>query len=167
MTISDAAHRWVSEMSRFPNGMLEKLWRSEPESWLEITPPALYDSVYLFNLHGDSSSHSGEIVDRDGDDFVIKTDDGFSVTVSQNDFELQDYGWLPMWGWLWQFDDICDSEWAESEAGLQALADCGFRVYKSDEFGIFFGIDGAGYDFYERHWIPLYKARGLRWHDAE
>ena len=30
--------------------------------------------------------------------------------------------------------------------------------------GYFFGIDGAGYSFYEEHWIPLYKARGLQWH---
>ena len=38
-------------------------------------------------------------------------------------------------------------------------------MYESGEFGYFFGIDGAGYDFYECHWIPLYKARGLQWHD--
>lgn len=29
------------------------------------------------------------------------------------------------------------------------------------------GIDGAGYDFYEAHWIPLYEARGLHWHEGE
>lgn len=45
------------------------------------------------------------------------------------------------------------------------MADCGFRIYESDDFGGYiFGIDGAGYDFYDAHWIPLYKARGLRWH---
>lgn len=22
----------------------------------------------------------------------------------------------------------------------------------------------SGYDFYEAHWIPLYEARGLKWH---
>ena len=38
-------------------------------------------------------------------------------------------------------------------------------MYKHEEFGYFFGIDGAGYDFYEAHWTPLYKARGLHWHD--
>lgn len=26
---------------------------------------------------------------------------------------------------------------------------------------------GAGYSFYTEHWIPLYKARGLKWHDKE
>lgn len=45
------------------------------------------------------------------------------------------------------------------------MSDCGFRVYQHEEWGFFFGIDGAGYDFYSEHWIPLYKRRGLRWHD--
>ena len=47
------------------------------------------------------------------------------------------------------------------------MADCGFRIYESEEFGYFFGIDGAGYSFYEEHWIPLYKQRGLQWHKTD
>ena len=45
------------------------------------------------------------------------------------------------------------------------MSECGFRIYKHEEWGCFFGIDGAGYNFYDAHWIPLYKARGLKWHD--
>lgn len=47
------------------------------------------------------------------------------------------------------------------------MADCGFRIYEQEDYGYIFGIDGAGYDFYDEHWCPLYKARGLRWHDEE
>ena len=47
------------------------------------------------------------------------------------------------------------------------MADCGFRIYEQEDYGYIFGIDGAGYDFYEAHWIPLYKARGLKWHLTE
>ena len=47
------------------------------------------------------------------------------------------------------------------------MSECGFRIFESEEFGYFFGIDGAGYDFYEQHWLPLYKARGLKWHDPK
>ena len=39
-----------------------------------------------------------------------------------------------------------------------------FRIFEHDDFGYFFGIDDAGYDFYAAHWIPLYKARGVQWH---
>lgn len=28
-------------------------------------------------------------------------------------------------------------------------------------------IYDATYDFYEAHWIPLYKVRGLHWHKEE
>ena len=51
--------------------------------------------------------------------------------------------------------------------GIQVMSECGFRIYESDEWGYFFGIDGAGYDFYSEHWIPLYRKRGLQWHDPE
>lgn len=35
------------------------------------------------------------------------------------------------------------------------------------KLGIYIGIDGAGYDFYESHWIPLYTVRGLEYHSEE
>ena len=69
-----------------------------------------------------------------------------------------------MWETMWSFGDSADNYWLEELGGLEIMADCGFRIYKSEEFGYFFGIDGAGYSFYEKHWIPLYKARGFQWH---
>lgn len=72
---------------------------------------------------------------------------------------------LPMWSTMWTFGESLDEDWAREN--IQIMQDCGFRVYENDDFGIIFGIDGAGYNFYESHWIPLYKARGLKWHDKE
>ncbi len=77
------------------------------------------------------------------------------------------YAFLPVWGWMWTFGDGIDEEWATGEylgPHIQEMADCGFRLYQSEDFRLIFGIDGAGYDFYEAHWIPLYRARGLKWH---
>ena len=68
---------------------------------------------------------------------------------------------LPMWGTMWSFGDSADDEWLEDH--LQVMADYGFRIYEHEDYGYIFGIDGCGYDFYEGHWIPLYKARGLKW----
>ena len=82
------------------------------------------------------------------------------VTQSGSEF----YDVLPVWGTMWQFSDSIDTEWLAGRGGLKAMTDCGFRIFENDEFGYFFGIDGAGYDFYAEHWIPLYKARGLQWH---
>lgn len=72
-----------------------------------------------------------------------------------------------MWGTLWAFGDSVDNWWLEEHGGLQAMADCGFRIYEQEDYEYVFGIDGAGYDFYSEHWIPLYKARGLHWHKEE
>ena len=69
-----------------------------------------------------------------------------------------------MWGTMWSFTDSSDNSWLEDKKNLQTMADCGFRIYEQEDYGYIFGIDGAGYDFYEAHWIPLYKARGLEWH---
>ncbi|MDR2558076.1 MAG: hypothetical protein LBC86_00815, partial [Oscillospiraceae bacterium] len=71
---------------------------------------------------------------------------------------------LPMWGWMWSFGNMIDERWLQDPKNLKAMADCGFRIYEQEDYGYVFGIDGMGYDFYEAHWIPLYKARGLRWH---
>ena len=72
---------------------------------------------------------------------------------------------LPMWGTMWSFEDKADDYWLEEKGGLKLMSQCGFRIYRSEEFGYFFGLDGAGYDFYEAHWTPLYEARGMKWHD--
>ena len=77
---------------------------------------------------------------------------------------------LPMWGTMWAFGDNIDNDWIRGEFGqdgLQLMADCGFRIYESEDWDYIFGIDGCGYDFYEEHWIPLYKARGLHWHEED
>lgn len=74
-------------------------------------------------------------------------------------------GYFPMWGTMWSFGDSCDDWWLEDNVEL--MHELGFSVFESEDYGYFFGIDGAGYDFYEAHWIPLYKARGLHWHKEE
>lgn len=70
---------------------------------------------------------------------------------------------LPTWGTVWTFNDLLDEEWAEKH--IEEIAKCGFRIYRNDDLGLFIGIDGGGYNFYEAHWIPLYELRGLKWHD--
>ena len=60
---------------------------------------------------------------------------------------------------MWSFYENDDQYWIEDPENVRIMSKCGFRVYKSLEFGYFFGIDGAGYDFYSQHWIPLYEAR--------
>ena len=70
--------------------------------------------------------------------------------------------WPAGWGYLFHPKNVIDEEWIRRN--LDKVAECGFLVYNSEETGILLGIDGAGYDFYEAYWLPLYRARGLKWH---
>ena len=158
MTIKETAQEWVGSFDAIQQEMIKKLMKAEPEDWHEITVPTAGDRVYVFD-----KSESGEII-TSGKKFRIKLDNGEKVLAKEDDFEIEFDYILPMWGTMWSFSESCDVYWIEELDGKKLMSSCGFRIFESDEFGYFFGIDGMGYDFYEAHWIPLYKARGLQWH---
>ena len=165
-TIREAAEAWVNGFNAIPHDVVRKLQQVNEDDIWEITPPAVGDRVCLY---GDWSN--GEITEtgcgEDEDLYRIELDNGEERLVVKDDFEVERYDHLPMWGTLWAFGDGIDNAWLDNEYlgdGLTAMANCGFRIYESEDYGYIFGIDGAGYDFYEAHWIPLYKARGLHWH---
>lgn len=165
LTIKDATERWVHEMNAIPTGMIEKMMEADIDDWREVTLPSIGDQVYA------DSYGLGEVAE------VISTEDGVvlvvdldvprseQVEIPADEVEIERLELLPMWGTMWSFGDSADDWWLEEGNGIKIMSECGFRIYESDEFGYFFGIDGAGYDFYDAHWIPLYKARGLQWHD--
>ena len=165
-TMHEACVAWVNGFNAIPQSLLEKL---DPDEIQEITPPQQGDRVYIFDV--DHDNQYGEVVRRDEEDenyYVIRLGDSQEeVLVNKEDFEVQYDSWLPIWGTMWTFGDKIDEEWVTGEylgPHLQEMADCGFRIYEQEDLGLIFGIDGAGYDFYEAHWMPLYKARGLHWH---
>ena len=159
--IYDAAHAWVSTMVSVPLSVVSKLQLCNWEDIAEVTPPTRGDRVHLYGtLNGEGevqrfSSKTGR--------YIILLDDLRLVAAEEDDFEVLRDETLPMWGTMWAFSDPCDEHWLEDH--IRTMADCGFRVYESEDYGWLFGIDGAGYDFYTAHWIPLYKSRGLQWHE--
>lgn len=168
MTRLDAAHEWVREFNAIQQGIIERLMRDNPDEWTEVTVPSAGDRVYVYDVP-DGYSHEGEIhsYDMESDLYFVEPDEGKMLSVERDDFEVERDGGLPMWYTMWSFGDSCDDWWLEEGDGIQVMSDCGFRIYSHEEFGYFFGIDGAGYDFYEAHWLPLYNKRGLQWHDEE
>lgn len=167
LTAREAAEEWVRQFNAIPQGVVEKLMQLDCDAVHEITPPSKYDRVYI--VSGEHRSEEGEILrvsDDDDEVYVVELDGSREeAEINQDDFEVQRDGSLPMWGTMWTFGESIDNWWLEEDAGLQAMADCGFRIYESEDFEYIFGIDGAGYNFYEAHWVPLYRARGLQWHD--
>lgn len=164
MNINEAAHKFVSEFNAIPQDMIAFLMQHDIDSWREVTSVAVGDSVYHYGMQCGGEVRS---YDPETEMYDISLDNGDNVSATKNEFETEHYGFLPMWGTMWSFGDSCDEWWLSNGNGIDMMSACGFRIYEHDEWGYFFGIDGAGYDFYEAHWIPLYKARGLRWHDEE
>ena len=162
MTINDAAHEWVREFNAIQWDIVNKLMSLEPDEWHEVTEPSYGDRVYCYD-----HQESGEIdsYDEETELYTVDLDNGERVQVEKSDMEVEYDSILPMWGTMWSFGDSCVDWWLSDGNGIRIMSQCGFRIYEHEEFGYFFGIDGAGYDFYEAHWIPLYKARGLKWHD--
>ena len=169
-TIEEAARAWVETFDAVPMSVVRKLLTVNEDDLYEITPPAPGDRVYLSD--GFHESDTGEVVRHDPYDaeaYIVRIDDTDDKEVSVKAYDLdvmRDDG-LPMYGTMWAFHDQFDNDSISGKYGeskLQAMADCGFRIYESEDYEYLFGIDGVGYSFMEAHFIPLYKAFGLRWH---
>lgn len=80
--------------------------------------------------------------------------------------EQEDGDYYPMWGTLFECNDsyIADRI-LENVKGVQSI---GFIILDDfEELNVCLGVNGAGYDFYEAHWIPLYDLLGLHWHKED
>lgn len=171
-TVKDATREWVREFNAIDTDMINALMAMDFNEWEEVTMPSIGDRVSVYKVPDgcESTCDEGEIIGyNDKEGYIIEMDDDVVVELEKYDFDTvynncEDV--LPMWGTMWSFSDPCDQHWIEEGNGIQVLSECGFRIYSSDRYGYFFGIDGAGYNFYEAHWIPLYLKRGLKWHEG-
>lgn len=79
--------------------------------------------------------------------------------------EMLDYCDEPMWSTWFMFQDYCEERYAIEHP--EEVAQAGFTLIYHDGDLVGLGIDGAGYDFYEHHWMPLYDLHGFEWHDED
>lgn len=133
-----------------------------PDDWQEVTKPVKGNRVYVYD-----ENDYGKVIATLSDGYIVQMErDSAEIRVDEGNYRIEFDKRLPMWNTMWSFDNVCDDYWLKEEHGIKKMSECGFRIFKSKEFGYFFGIDGTGYDFYEQRWIPLYKARGLKWHET-
>lgn len=157
-TIKDATEYWVRGFNAIEYTMIERIITANSDDLTELTP--ICNGDYVFD---NETGDRGEVKSINYEDETAVLND---KEVDLRDLYIEDRDSLPMWGTLWTFEEGFDTEWCRDN--LETVANCGFRIYEYEPTGdIIIGIDGAGYDFYEAHWIPLYKARGLKWHDEE
>jgi hypothetical protein len=165
LSLKDAVRQWVGEFNAIPQSLIEKAYNFDEIYEMELTPmPKKYECDTCQEEFDKDFFENDANENEYGDKLCPTCDDTDAYIVEEDDHENHEFG-LPMWGTMWSFGNSLDDVWAKGN--LDILAECGFKVYESDEIGVFIGINGAGYDFYESHWTPLYKARGLRWHNEE
>lgn len=169
MTIDEATREWVNEFDAIYTDMLKEMVDLGFVRWSEVTTPFVGNRVYVYWMPDGSyaTEHGGTIENflPEADVYLVNLDDGTAIEIQRDDFMIERDSTFPMWSAMWQFHDPCDTYWLEECDGIRIMSECGFRVYDFDEYGYFFGINGCGFDFYSAFWIPLYKARGLEWHD--
>lgn len=165
MNVNDEASKWVGTFNSYPKDMIEELMDLRPEEWREVTTPHKGDRVHV-SLP--LTCNEGEIEDiyEDGK-YHIELDNNSYIDAEKEDIEVERDSRLPMWGTMWSFTEIGDKYWMKKYDGIRKMSKCGFRVYIRGEWGYFFGIDGAGYNFYDKHWIPAYEARRQSEEDEE
>lgn len=169
MTVREAARIWADGFFPIPTPVIEKLHAKDDTDLNEITLPAKGDAVRIFA--GKYAGAEGVIAGLGNTAetyMVLRNGTRRPVKVDENDLDFarwDDLGLFPVWKTMWVFNEKADDNWLDTEEGRQAMSDCGFRIYESKDFGHVFGIEGAGCDFFETHFLPLYKARGLQWHD--
>ena len=68
--------------------------------------------------------------------------------------------YLACWEWAFVPDNPFDKEWIKENIAI--VEKYGFLIYQSEDIDVMLIVDNDRYSFYNDHWIPLYKARGLQ-----
>ncbi|MBO1087132.1 hypothetical protein [Enterococcus mundtii] len=171
-TKTEAAKAWLAEWNQFPQWIIEKMIGENFENWMNLTPFTVGDEVRCSydeeQLTDSTETYTILSINKEEETAKIEVDNQ-QVTVDLSDLERsEEKEFLPMWSTLFEMSDPCDYDWIGNH--LYDIADCGINIYKYDDGEnemYLLGIDGAGYDFYEHHWLPLYEKRGLQWHTKQ
>lgn len=83
--------------------------------------------------------------------------------------EVGAYGYThePIWNTWFVPSYNFEALWIEEHK--EQVADCGFTlIFDADDNEFFaIGVDGAGYSFMEKHFLPFYRAMGFQWNNKE
>lgn len=163
ITKRQAVEKMVREFDAVPYEMVRRSIIGDEfeyfDNFIELTTPSVGGYVTFVGVDG---CDNGEIIEVDIENEKVKVLDSYEKEQwADMDTLYEDKDILPMWGTMWIVDNL--GYRMNDENFIQKLSEIGFRVYDT-EFGYMLGVDGAGYDFYEAHWIPLYDLLELNWH---
>lgn len=165
MTIREATQEWLKEFNEIPNQVIIEMAKSDEQiscydsdNFRLISSPAIQCGYCSANYDGDKSLK--ELQEENN----VKCEYCEDNTGDLWEIGYPEYAFPTGWGTLFSPKSSFDSEWMAKNA--DQISKLGIFVFDSDIYGIILGIDAGGFDFYDAYWIPLYKLRGLKWHDS-
>lgn len=164
MTKKEAVERFVDQLHQIPGELIRAAYRDD-ERWDEFELLASPQKACVYcgaTLHEDADLDGALMwAAYDGEGCPeCEGPMGCDCVIPQHSDLAWPAGWDTLFRPVWP-----DDEWVRRN--LDAVAGCGFLVFDCQYCGILLAIDGAGYDFYEHHWIPLYEARGFKWENEK
>jgi len=124
-----------------------------------ISEPSLTIQAYhYFDCHGNEEKIKKEFKESEEEDYGTWLQENYEDEIRDAWMESEHY---PMWSTLFEAKEGFLSEWIDNH--VDELYGIGIGVMMGgDYFNSMLFIAGAGYNFYEAHWIPLYVDL-LRW----
>ena len=128
-----------------------------------------FNEVQLSNLQMTNENYWENIITVEPTDKQVKDNFGGDPPDDEDELEemkteMMDEQREIMWGTLFEAKDshlaekiIEHQDEIINELGLIIIDERDNEAYSN---GLFIGVNGAGYDFYEDHWVPLYRLFG-------
>jgi hypothetical protein len=168
-TLRQAAESWIAGFDQVPASVIEKMAIADEamtyydSDSLRLAASPRTACIYCGGTYeGEQTLRQLQELDRSGQGTPCPCD-GNSGDQWETGFPV--HAFPCAWGTLFAPRERLDREWVLERA--EQVAALGFFVFESEDYGCLLGIDGAGYDFFDAYWIPLYELRDLQWHDAE
>ena len=169
----EQAKKWADQFTNVPQQLLTDLIEAKGTYWEDLCQPLYRVSCKMLDNDGECSfiqdiskkdieglydNNKEEIFEDCGES---NTNDEESFASCDPSYEREDN--IPMWGTLFQ-PPYGDRDWFRDMAQT-IYEETGVLVYENEHYDILLGINSCGHCFYQSYWIPLYKLRGLKWHE--
>lgn len=163
-TVREYAEKWVNGLNSIPTCMIRRLMELEPTTWREVTKPVKGTPVAVFDPEVEDTHLYGNVVESylpDLDTYKVELENHAVIYAKARNVTIDYWNTLPLSDIMWSFryPNEPEREWLSADEGLYAVSECGFRIFKSEDFGYVIGFNEGDPDSFEKHWISLYKAR--------
>ncbi len=122
--------------------------------------PQIGETISEYGEYGSCDDYPYEVTKINmEDEIIVAKNESEQIEISFED--LYCMNGRPMWNTVW---DLYSNPTYEE---IKLFNDCGIGVYEDEDSDWYIGIDGCGYDFFDAHWLKLYRKMGLQWHTTE